>query len=195
MNTESIEALRAKARDAVVQALGNASEITDAVFDALGIQDIIKERDRLREAVIETARVIESDDPAITDTLFTTDGLTTLYDCCLCALGIEDSEDVTEGRNLFLFDDEYLNQLNPPKLNPPETAPKDRRTVICGDFGAKYIQSAIWNPYHQCWSVASLTNDSDDGYPAPYFETNAVEHEVLRGWLPMQKIDDEGNVK
>jgi len=129
MTTESIQTLRTKARDAVVQALGDAydcerswsawgwgtmgeedftlvaknpdrvTEITDAVLDALGVQDLIKERDRLREAVIETARVIESDDPAITDTLFTTDRMTTLYECCLDALGIEDSEDVTEGRN------------------------------------------------------------------------------------------------
>jgi len=109
------------------------AEITDAVLDALGVEDIIKERNGLHEAVIETVCVIESDDPAITDTLFTTNGMTTLYECCLDALGIENSQDVTEGRNLFLFDDEHLNKPNLPKLNPPETAPRNdgvlRRTT------------------------------------------------------------------
>jgi len=79
------------------------------------------------------------------------------------------------------------------KLNPPETAPKDR--VILADFGYRHLSPAIWSPYGERWCIAAIAQaEYGDEEPEMYFENECFMSPRMRGWLPLPKIDDEGNV-
>jgi len=81
------------------------------------------------------------------------------------------------------------------KLNPSDTAPKDK--FILADFGHGWLLLAIWSEADSAWSAAmpgsSQIGDGEWEWER-YFETETFLPYNLRGWLPMPKIDDEGNV-
>jgi len=82
------------------------------------------------------------------------------------------------------------------KLNPPETAPKDG-SVFLGRFGCRlYLQAAMYTTFED--------EDSDRPWhwvaALPVKERGSLLNQVfgpyvLTGWLPMPKIDEEGNVR
>jgi len=79
------------------------------------------------------------------------------------------------------------------KLNPPETAPKG--AMILADFGHGLVP-AIWSSYDKDWSVAEVEaycpGDSYDEYRG---FTNSEDNRLeMLGWLPLPKIDEDGNV-
>jgi len=77
------------------------------------------------------------------------------------------------------------------KLNPPETAPKDGRTILAVFEGGKYLHSAIWHNDSQTWTgnwVVALGLDNG------FFSITPRPYKKLTGWLPMPQIDGEGNV-
>jgi len=80
------------------------------------------------------------------------------------------------------------------KLNPPETAPKNK--FILADFGYGFLLLAIWSEPDSAWSAAmSNGNLIGDEEWEMYFETETFLPQYLRGWLPMPQIDDEGNLR
>jgi len=76
------------------------------------------------------------------------------------------------------------------KLNPPETAPKDG--VILAIFRNRcQLLPAVWVKPMNFWAVA-VTEDTDEG--RRFLERQYFDPKLLRGWMPMPTIDDEGNV-
>jgi len=79
------------------------------------------------------------------------------------------------------------------KLNPPETAPKDGE--ILASFDNVFLLLATWNFFESAWSVSILHTRTVGSYPTQiWYKSHVIEHKHLRGWLPMPKIDDQGNV-
>jgi len=82
------------------------------------------------------------------------------------------------------------------KLNPPETAPKDKRfpeeILACFNEGDFLLMSmAVWNDEAGKWLVAQRNRS----HPPSSFETLFRNDRNMTGWLPMPKIDDRGNVQ
>jgi len=78
--------------------------------------------------------------------------------------------------------------INRMTLNPPETAPKD--DFILGVFNQeKRMYPVVWNHDEGTWQFVVRSS-----YPyctvASYLEWT----DKLTGWLPLPKIDEEGNV-
>ena len=72
------------------------------------------------------------------------------------------------------------------KWNKPESAPKDR--AFLGDFGFPWLQSAIWCPASNKWSVANL-QASEHVYGRDYWWETEFENEAdLRRWTEMPEL-------
>jgi len=81
------------------------------------------------------------------------------------------------------------------KLNPPETAPRDKRfpDVILAYFKQDdfhFMCAAVWNAVVGKWIIAQRNRS----HPPSSFETLFIGDGNLTGWLPMPQIDGEGNV-
>lgn len=83
--------------------------------------------------------------------------------------------------------DKQIQAMQAPKLNPPETAPKDM-AVFMGDFGYPWLLYACWNPYEGEYVVATQQMNMVNGVcNDPYFECEYMKAESLKGWLPLPK--------
>jgi|GEM_PF-2477322 len=86
------------------------------------------------------------------------------------------------------------------KLNPPETAPKDGTIILALFKTTKNLVPAVWCLFqdsfgeHEYWDHACTAINEDE--PEFIYGFDSVKHYEyeMRGWLPMPKIDDEGNV-
>jgi len=80
------------------------------------------------------------------------------------------------------------------KLNPPETAPRD--SLVLGHFkGMASMIPMAWDYVFACWSVprekAQVYRSNDRG--AVSFRSDALHPDALIGWIPMPRVDEEGN--
>ena len=83
--------------------------------------------------------------------------------------------------------DKQIQALQAPKLNPPETAPKDM-VVFMGDFGYPWMLYACWNPHEGEYVVATQQMNMVNGVcNDPYFECEYAKPETLKGWLPLRQ--------
>jgi len=83
------------------------------------------------------------------------------------------------------------------KLNPPETAPLSR--VIIGHFkNRKNMVLTIWDAGLGRWFVPIFAHEYHPEVnkvkSVRLFNPQTYLKSELLGWLPMPKIDDEGNV-
>jgi len=79
------------------------------------------------------------------------------------------------------------------KLNPPETAPKDR--LILADLGHPYIRlfPTVWNKYNGTWEIFRVSRTQM--FNGSVLDHAAEDSDWLLGWLPMPQIDENGNVQ
>jgi hypothetical protein len=73
-----------------------------------------------------------------------------------------------------------------PRLNPPETAPKDG-TPILGAFGWMRLQPAVWSKADGTWqTAANCFGESEES--ETWWETDYELECSIRGWLPWPEV-------
>lgn len=80
-----------------------------------------------------------------------------------------------------------MSKKQKPKLNPPDTAPKDG-TVFLADLGYPWMCYAVWNPSMSNYAYAQLELGNFEGENDYYFIGESADKSELLGWLPMPEL-------
>jgi hypothetical protein len=76
-------------------------------------------------------------------------------------------------------------QADTPRLNPPETAPKDGKPILARFDRSFEIFPAVWCGYTSSWRVCHNCTGEDK---AAWWETDWDLQVSLRGWLPWPEV-------